>query len=395
MKKKVLSLLLICTLVGLLNNKSFAQRPATVVSIVKEDHTFDYYKTMARQWKKMVDTDKSDADAWFNYYYANRYARMYSEDFAKSGESYFQTPESILKDAEKAIPGTFEYYFMRASEHGMEEPANDNSILKAYKLRPDKPILFPLVLNLYELQGNKEGKQEICRKWFNSNDMSPALLNYNYNVLMSMEDNSILITNGDNDTYPVWLLQEALGIKKKVTVLNIALTLNLPEYRDRLFKELKIPAFSYKSNGLTGDDATNDQYKQLFLYILQNSPIPVYLANTLAPDYYYGLGIEKDLYIVGLAMRYNKTSIDNLALIRNNYENNFLLDYLDVSFTNDPTAKLVSYMDLGYELMLLKLFEHYTLSGEKGKAENVKKAGLEIARKAGMEDTYKDRFITN
>ena len=362
-------------------------QPEKVYRIVYEIKPDEWYIEQAELWEKEIEKDPQNADAWYNYYNAVRYANFTgSIRFPEDKKTRLNT---IIEDMGKNIPNTYEYYLVKYWD---TYDIHDISLLEqAHKLRPDRPDPYYPFITHYEVNDQEEKVKEYCQKLYESRDIAPWLIDYNYNVLMSTEEGAVLFTNGDNDTYPCWILQNVHGIRKDVTVLNIPLA-PTKSYLERKLQKKKITCDykELKEKAFIGEPKNPSEFslgkyvQELTKTLAESYPeIPVYFALTV-----YGNHIEdiKDnLYIVGLAYQYSPERVDNLAILKKNIEKRFRLDYLEHDWYSEKYlgASIRNRMHMNYVPPLIMLTEHYKVSGEEDKAEDWKRLTLDIVEKTG------------
>lgn len=96
---------------------------------------------------------------------------------------------------------------------------------------------------------------------YNVHDRSgrTAAYDYAYSTLKSLPKNDILFVFGDNDTYPIWGMQETSGMRDDVKVVNFTLLStpwNIDQVKRRTYNSMAVPSVL---NHEDYRDGTNDQ----------------------------------------------------------------------------------------------------------------------------------------
>jgi len=341
-----------------------------VYSIVKQYRSADWYAGQLQLWRQETLQHPKNAAAWLNVYTATRMLKLLQVSETQADL------DAVVEQIKKNIPNTFECYYIQ-SWNGGDDPEFVDYLLKAYELDPNRPETYSGFVNSCEITRDKVNEQDFCTKWFASNDISAGLYAWNYNLLMSCDKDAILITNGDNDTYPALILQHAKDIRKDVTVLNTSL-LTRQDYREACFKEMGIPLYKPVSEK---EDFTQ-MVQHICAHIRKNTGRPFYYAGTVNPELYND--VKDNLYTVGLAFKYAKASFDNIAVLRKNYEKNFVKDYLKVTLTTDISQSVVDQMNGAYLTPLLILRRHYQDAGETQALDNITTLIKLIAERSGQ-----------
>ncbi|QNL21474.1 SUMF1/EgtB/PvdO family nonheme iron enzyme [Hyphobacterium sp. CCMP332] len=329
-------LIIILSLIWPLQELFATARPEPIPSTLNQSYSNGWYLDQYRNWRSYLDAEPEDEEAWIQTYKAAELANLSIEN-----------KNLILQSVQELHPDSKAYYYCQFRKEGWS-PSGIQNLEKT--LKNSLANEFPAERYILSEMRN-ERNRDFAERIFRMGMVLPSLLNYSYNVLMSVGDDGILFTESENSSIPLWILQDVMSVRKDVLVLNLELLEN-PEYT----------RFKFLSNQLNWENGAS---------------ISDLVALNKSKDFYYALTIpqkslkeEQDrLYVVGLTSRLSEKPFDNYSLLKQNIEERFLLDYLKVDFSGEPKYSTGRNLESNYIIPFYLLREYYTKRNETEKAE--------------------------
>jgi tetratricopeptide (TPR) repeat protein len=175
------------------------------------------YVKLESMWKKYLDANPSE-DAHVRWLYALRNRCLNApRDFSSEYVAYAKSVEQGLED----YPENPLMLFLAAVLwNGDEEIQKRIAYLeKATRLDSDLPEPWFSLILPYLAQGEHERLNVVLRRILEHQFIPDAVLDCAYNMLLSVDSNAVLITNGDEDYFSCLLLTHLLRIRSDVLVV--------------------------------------------------------------------------------------------------------------------------------------------------------------------------------
>lgn len=199
------------------------ERPEKIVSMRQVVYDIETYSKLASLWNEYYESFPSD-EAYANWMYAARYAK--DPDY-----------KSLLEKGIGKYPDNPTMLYLKAIlSQGKNNLESLQLLEKAVQLDPSyADPWFSLAVSYME-DNDLENVDVALKKILESGATSDVIIDYNYNKISLLEEDAVLITNGDNDTYPGWIITKIFKYRPDVKIVNRSL-LNTEWYPDYIQME--------------------------------------------------------------------------------------------------------------------------------------------------------------
>jgi tetratricopeptide (TPR) repeat protein len=208
--------------VGVAPAAAAGERPAEILSWRHQVLDREQYTQLAREWEGYATAHPRDARARVYWGHALRYTGDWRGGQAKYAEAFSIDSTDAAAIVHSATAGVVE-------EQNAGWRRDYARLQRAARDDPDYPDTYYCLWNGALRAGDEELAANCLRAVVKLGDMPRPLLDYGANMVEGAPEGAIILTNGDNDTYPPLAYQAITGRRRDVSIVNLSL-LNVPWY---------------------------------------------------------------------------------------------------------------------------------------------------------------------
>ena len=347
-----------------------AQQAETIESITANSHEPEWYAAQAEAWQKRVDADPQDQWAWRNLFRATCYYEQFTGGWGENQDE--SKTADVIRRMEAALPDSFVLNLCKGRfclTTDVTAKRGDN-ILRAIELMPENICpedLEFLAVRLWINDPDNPRVKELYTKSYQSRYFPSRHMHFNHNMLQSMQPNALYFSNGDLDTEPMKMLQEALGERTDVIIVNLSF-LHATTFMDALYKKLNIAPLTL--NVQDYGDKYGEKWLQYYeadiiMYLIKESKRPAYFSPTNPK---VSILDADSIYNEGLVLKYSPKPYNNFDMAMHNVKEVYKLEYLaepDLVYDSWETSAMV---DLNHVTLLAHLIAKFRKKGDEDQA---------------------------
>ena len=347
-----------------------AQQAETIESITANSHEPEWYAAQAEAWQKRVNADPQDQWAWRNLFRATCYYEQFTGGWGENQDE--SRTADVIRRMEATLPDSFVLNLCKGRFCLTTDVAakRGDNILRAIELMPENICpedLEFLAVRLWINDPENPRVKELYTKSYQSRYFPSRHMHFNHNMLQSMQPNALYFSNGDLDTEPMKMLQEALGERTDVIIINLSF-LHATTFMDALYKKLNIAplTLNVQDYGDKYGEKWLEYYEaDIIMYLINESKRPAYFSPTNPK---VSILDTDSIFNEGLVLKYSPKPYNNFDVAMHNVKEVYDLEYLaepDLVYDSWETSAMV---DLNHVTLLAHLIAKFRKKGDEDQA---------------------------